>query len=270
MRENNNSHLIKIILIIAAVAAVSVFTPVRDIPLVSSVRGVFFRVVYPVQYVSFKTVSIIAYAGKSLASLRGAQKENEALRTELATQKAITNLFFELAGENRRLRSLLGFKDRNQFGLKLIPGEIISRSQSSWFNCVTVDRGSVDGVRADKAVITPLGLVGRVIEVYPHSCKVLLIIDESSSVSVSVPRLSEIGVMAGRGAQAPLLKYISSTSDMHDGDIAVTSGISGYFPKGIPVGRIREVEKRDFDLFHNITIKTDVDFSNLQSVFIVR
>ncbi len=270
MRENNSGSLIKITLIIAAVAAVSVFTPVRDTAPVSAVRNVLFRAIYPIQYISFKTVSFFSYAGKSLISLRGAQKENERLKKELAAQRIVTDLFTELIGENRRLKGLVGFKDRNQYGLRLVPAEVISRSQSSWFKCVVVDKGTSEGIKQGKAVVSPKGLVGRVIEVYPHSCKVLLLIDENSYVSVSIPRSSEIGVMAGRGAQQPLLKYISSTSDVRDGDTAVTSGISDYFPKGIPVGRIRETRKKDLELFRDLTIEPEADFSDLRSVFIVR
>lgn len=270
MRENNSGPLIRIGLIIAAIAAVSVFTPVRDLPPVSAARGIFFSVIYPVQYISFKTVSAIAYFGRSLVTLRRAQNENDRLKKELETHKNIASVFTELVRENRRLRDLSGFRSKSRYDFQLIPGDIISRDQSSWFNCVVVDRGYTDGIKPGKAVIASQGLVGRVAEVFPHSCKVLLIIDESSSVSVSVPRLSEIGVMAGRGAQDPLLKYISSTSDIRDGDIVVTSGISDYFPKGIPVGKIHESGKSDFDLFRNISIKTEVNFSALQSVFIVR
>jgi rod shape-determining protein MreC len=209
MHENSNGPLIRIALIIAAIAAVSVFTPVRDLPPVSAVRGIFFRVIYPVQYISFKTVSSVAYFGRSLISLRRAQNENGRLKQELETEKSITSVFVELIRENRRLRDQLGFRSENPYSFQLIPGEIISRSQSSWFSFVVVDRGSADGIKAGKAVVTPQGLAGKVVEVSPHSCKVLLIIDESSFVSVSVPRLSEIGVMAGRGAQDPSLKYIS-------------------------------------------------------------
>jgi rod shape-determining protein MreC len=270
MRDNKGGPLIRIFLVIAAVAALSVFTPVRDLPPVNAARALVFRIVYPVQFVSFKVFSSVRYAGSSLISLRNAQKENERLKRELATQTAVTNLFTELAGENRRLRALAGFRNKNIYGFHLIPGEVIARSPSSWFNSLIVDRGSEDGVREGKAVISESGLVGRVAEVYPHSCKVLLIIDENSSVSVLLPRISEIGVVAGRGPKAPQLKYISSTSEIRDGDIAVTSGISDYFPRGIPVGRVREAEKKDFDLFHNISIKTEVDLFGLQSVFIVR
>ncbi|MFA5104858.1 MAG: rod shape-determining protein MreC [Candidatus Margulisiibacteriota bacterium] len=270
MRENNNVPLIRIAIIIAAIAAISVFTPVRELPPVSAARGIFFRVIYPVQYIFFKTVSSVAYVGRSLTSLRSAQIENYRLKEELETQKSITNVFIDLVRDNLRLRDLAGFRSKSRYNFQLIPGEVISRSQSSWFNCIVVDRGSADGVKAGKAVVTSAGLVGRVVEVYPHSCNVLLIIDESSSVSVSVPRLSDIGVMTGRGANDPLLKYVSSTSDIRDGDTAVTSGISDYFPKGIPVGKVDKAGKNDFDLFHNVNIKTEVDFSALQSVFIVR
>lgn len=270
MRDNSSGPLIRIVLVIAAVAALSVFTPVRDLPPVSAARALVFRIVYPVQFVSFKAFSSVRYAGSSLISLRNAQKENERLKRELATQTAVTNLFTELAGENRRLRSLAGFRNRNPYGFQLVPAEVIARSPSSWFSSLIVDKGSSDGVKEGKAVVSVRGLVGRVTEVYPHSSKVLLIIDESSSVSVLLPRISEIGVIAGVSAGAPQLKYISSTSDIRNGDIAVTSGISDYFPKGIPVGSVMEAEKKDFDLFHNISIKTEVDFSSLQSVFIVR
>ncbi len=270
MRDKNNGPLIRIAVIIAVITVVSVFTPVRDLPPVVAVQSAVFRVVYPVQFVFFKFFSFIGGAGRDLVSLRRAQKENERLRRELAVHRSVSGLFSELVKENGRLRSLAGFSARNTYGIQLIPAEVISRSPSSWFSSVVLDRGSSDGVKNGKAVVSPQGLIGRVVEVHPNSCKVLLILDENSSVSVMLPRISEIGVMAGRGGGDPQLKYISSTSDVRDGDIAVTSGTSDYYPRGIPVGRVSGREKKDFDLFHNIRIKTDVNFSDLGPVFIVK
>lgn len=270
MRDNNNGSLIKIFVFIVFLAVVSVFTPIKDLPPVAGTRDLAFRLVYPVQYLSYKVISGANYVIVSTLTLRKAQKQNEVLREKLKTEQIINDVFEALAKENRQMRSLIGFKRTNPFRLQLIPAEVISRSPSSWSRIVFIDAGSSRGVKVGKAVVAQQGLVGRVIEVFPNASKVLLITDENCSVSVSLKKNSDIGILNGRGALDPVIKYISSISNVSDGDFVVTSGISDYFPKGIPVGQVYEIGKRDFDLFQYIKVKTAVNFSDLQYLFVVR
>lgn len=270
MRGNSTGSIIKTIVLVAILVAVFTVPPVRDLPPVKAARGAAIFVVYPFQYIAYKGFTGTHYLIKSILTLRSAQKENDALRQKLYTERSINNVFEQLAAENKYLRSQLSFKRENPYHLGLLPAEVVARSPSSWFRIVEIDKGFRSGVRMGAAVLDSFGLVGRIVEVSNNSSKILLITDENSSVSVIVKRTSEIGVLLGGGSGNLVLKYIHSSSDIREGDLIVSSGISDFFPKGIPVGRVLSIGKKDYDLFQSITVKSIVDFSRLDSVFVVK
>jgi rod shape-determining protein MreC len=146
---------------------------------------------------------------------------------------------------------------------------VISRSGSSWFNTVLIDKGHSEGIRTGMAVVSMQGLVGRTYEVAAHSSKVLLISDPDSSVSASIARSKALGVVNGNLSNVLEMKYIVSSSSVEAGDLIVTSGVSDIFPKGIPVGEVIKADKRDYDLFQYIELKTSADLSKLDKVFIL-
>jgi len=245
------------------------FTPLKNNPIVISGKNVVFRIIYPFQYIFYKGVVSVSNFTGNVIKLRSAQKENEKLREEVLIERSILNTFENLIRENETLRTQLNYS-RKTSRFALIPAEVVARSPSSFFNEVIIDKGKKDGVFIGKAVISESGLVGRITEVYPSSSKVRLLIDENSSVSVVIKRTNEIGVVSGNSYYLPKLKYISSTSDVRDGDMVITSGISDYFPKGIPVGYIKILPKKELELFYNIDLIPVVDFSKLRFVFVVR
>lgn len=245
-------------------------TPIKNSSLIVAGKNLLIRIVYPFQYVVYKSLTKCSDFAKNIITLRNAQKENERLRNELLMQRAITNSFIGLAEENVRLKKLLNFKNKSSFKYNLIAAEVIARSPSFWFNNVIIDKGENDGIKKNMAVINEDGLVGKVTEVYPNSSKVLLLIAEESSISVIISRTKEIGVVVGNGPNLPKLKYIFSTSNVVNGDFVETSGISEYFPKSIPVGKIKILPKKELELFYNIEIIPSVDFNSLRNVFVIK
>lgn len=242
----------------------------RESVISKSLRSSFETVVYPVKFVVYKTFTGIYYVFSSISSLRKAEIENERLIRELKIERTINNQFEALAKENAGLRQFAGFKNKNPYNLTLVGAEIVSRGVSNWFNIVEIDKGKKDGIKTGKAVLTEKGLIGRIIEIGARSSKVLLITDFNSNVSAVISRTNHLGVIAGM-QEGPLeMKFIPHGADIRQNDIAVTSGISDFFPKGIPIGFVSHIEKKEFDLFQNIQIESFEDISKINYVFVVR
>jgi rod shape-determining protein MreC len=118
-------------------------------------------------------------------------------------------------------------------------------------------------------VIAPPGLVGRLTDVSWHVSKVLLFIDESSNVDAILQRTRTQGIIRGDGARGCELKYILKNQDVQEGEVVVSSGIGGVFPKGLLIGVISRADRQDAGLFFKISVTPFVDFSKLEEVLIL-
>ncbi len=171
-----------------------------------------------------------------------------------------------LAGESETLRRLLDLRDRSQMPTR--SAEIIGTSATADFRAVTIDRGTSDGVRADMAVVSSAGAVGRVVMPSRHASKVQLLVDRSAAVAVMVERSRAQGIAFGSGESLLRLEYVSSSADIVKGDTLVTSGIDGIYPQGFAVGTIEEIERSGSSL-RAIRVRPSVDFSGLEQVLVV-
>lgn len=223
---------------------------------------------FPFKYVLSGTYENATAGVRGFFSLKGTQKENESLKNEIVEYKAKIALLDDLSRENEKLRAALYFRSRSFTG-RLLPAEIIARSGSNWFNMIEINRGSSDKVAADSAVINQEGLVGRVFEVSKFSSKVLLITDPSSAVSVLDSETGDMGIAAGNSIGPLKIQYMSATASVKAGDRIVTSGMSDIFPKGVLVGTVRSVSKKDYDIFQKVSINPAANFSRLDKVFVI-
>src|SRR5205823_1485294 len=117
-------------------------------------------------------------------TLNQLEEEVKQLRTANRVLSATNQTLRTLESENNRLRNALGYRERAVF--QLMPGRIIARDASTWYNTVTIDRGSAEQIEPDMPVLTEEGLVGKTTIVAEHSCKVVLISDEQCKVAASV------------------------------------------------------------------------------------
>ena len=118
-------------------------------------------------------------------------------------------------------------------------------------------------------VIAPPGLIGRLFDVSWHVSKVLLFIDENSNVGAILQRTRTQGIISGAGPRGLILKYISKTQDVKEGDVIVSSGMGGVFPKGLLIGQVSHVDRQDASLFLKINVTPFVDFSKLEEILIL-
>jgi rod shape-determining protein MreC len=186
--------------------------------------------------------------------------ENDRLRVE-ALRVADTD------DENRRLRRLLALRDR--LPLTTLPGEVIAR-EGGWVRSLTVNRGLTDEITRMTPAIVPEGLVGRVVEVRRGTSVVKLLNDPASSVGATLQRTRTVGVVEGDPRGTMRFKYHARDGlAIQVGDLVVTSGAGGVFPKGIPIGRIQTIDDRGSALFHYAAVTSVVDFSRLEEVLLV-
>ena len=145
----------------------------------------------------------------------------------------------ELEKQNQQLKRLAGYVEKQQEDTITAP--IIGRSADYWWNQVLIGRGLNDGVKKGYIVTGVGGLVGRVIEVTPHSSRILLISDPTSSVGTSVSRSRNLGYIQGQDSQMVVMRFFEKVPDVKEGDIITTSSVSPLYPPGIPIGKVQSL-----------------------------
>jgi rod shape-determining protein MreC len=174
-------------------------------------------------------------------SLRGVERENAELKQQLESVQVELQEQRALADRARGLQQLLDLRDRSK--LKTMAAEIIASSASPDFQTLTLDKGRNYGLKTDMAVIANDGVVGRIVVPSGRAAKVQLLIDRNAAAGALVERSRAQGVAKGTGDGRLLLEFVSEAADVAVGDLVVTSGIEGIFPKGFTIGRVDVVEK---------------------------
>ncbi|MDA8137454.1 MAG: rod shape-determining protein MreC [Desulfobacteraceae bacterium] len=193
--------------------------------------------------------------------------ENEALRYKAQHIPALEHSYEELRQANDRLRKLLSLSEN--LAKPSIAAQVVGKDPSPWFQTVLVDKGREDGVEIGHPVIHPLGIVGIVVEVTGHYAKVMLITDPNSAVDALVQKSRARGIIKGGTSGYCVLNYVMRKYDINVGDTIISSGMDGVFPKGMPIGQVAGVEKREAGIFQEVTVAPYVDFERLEEVLIV-
>jgi rod shape-determining protein MreC len=201
-------------------------------------------------------------------ALRGLHAENEALKQRLSELEVRLQQERAIAQRSQKLQQLLDLK--TQTSLPTLAADVIAGDATPGIPSVWIDKGESEGVRADMAVIAPAGIVGRILgPLAPHAARVQLIIGPNAGAGAMIERSRAGGVVVGTAGDPPLLmEYVSNLSDVQVGDIVVTAGNDGIYPKGFPIGRV-ETADRGTGLYKTIKVRPVVDFSNVEEVLVV-
>ncbi len=198
-------------------------------------------------------------------SLRHLKADNEELTRRLADAQIELQHQRALVDRARGLERLLALRDQSK--LETAAAGIIAGGATPDFRTVTIDKGTRDGVRADMAIIAPAGVVGRVVIPSGRAAKVQLLIDRNAAAGAIIERSRAQGVVVG-GDERLRMENVSEAADIVTGDLVVTSGIEGIYPKGFIIGRIESVEKNG-PAFKRIIVRPAVDFTSLEDVLVV-
>jgi rod shape-determining protein MreC len=200
-------------------------------------------------------------------SLRHLKTENDDLKRQLADAQVDLQRQRTLADRSRGLERLLGLRDQSK--LMTTAAEIIAAGATPDFRTVTIDKGSRDGLRAEMAIIAPAGVVGRVAVASAHAAKVQLLVDRNAAAGAIIARSRAQGLVVGGGDDERLrMDHVSEAADIAVGDVVMTSGIEGIYPKGFAIGRVESVEKNG-PAYSRIVVKPAVDFRALEEVLVV-
>ncbi len=188
------------------------------------------------------------------------QAQNSFLREELVKYR-------EGYQEAIRLRSLLKLNESLPYSV--LAARVTARNPSSLFKLIIINRGERDGLRAGLPVLASPGVAGRVLETSWHTSRVLLMIDENSNIDAILQESRTHGILQGASPFGCRLKYIAKTVDVKVGEVVVSAGLGGIFPKGLPLGVVRAVSKKDADIFQNIEVSPFVNTADLEEVSVI-
>jgi rod shape-determining protein MreC len=206
-----------------------------------------------------------------IGNLRNAAAENTQLKQRVEQMEAELSQLRANRDENERLRALLDFKEKSAY--KSVTASVIARDPSLWFDTVTINRGSSDGIELNMPVVTPSGIVGRVVTLSPWTAQVMLITDERAAAGAVVGQLGQsnaLGSVKGLGNNGLLeMRYVSGLEEVNPGDYVVTTGQDGIYPQGINVGEVVEVKKGTATTPHTIYIKPGARLNALEEVAVL-
>jgi rod shape-determining protein MreC len=225
-----------------------------------------FGVFAEIQRGAMNTFSGVKGLWTGYVDLRSAQVENDRLKQELHTLQVRLQEERAFAERAERLQQLLELRQRAR--VETVAAEIIGASPQNDVLARTIDKGTLDGVKKDMAVISPAGVVGRVILPSRRAGSVQLLIDRNAAAAALIERTRVQGIVLGQGGDTLEMDYVPGTADVKQGDLVVTSGLDGIYPKGFVIGTIEGAD-RGPGTFHKLTVRPAVDFSRLEEVLVV-
>jgi rod shape-determining protein MreC len=199
-------------------------------------------------------------------ALQNASLENEQLRHENDELKMQVNQLQSKATEADRLALLLNFHKSHE-NVPMIGARVIATSAGTASATIMLDRGSKDHIKKNMGVITPEGVVGKVVEVYDNTCEVLLLTDKDSGVGAMLSISRKQSPVGGAGEPLLVMKYVANDDVVNVGERVVTSGMDKIFPRDLPIGTITEIKPGN--PFKSIRIRPSADLERLEEVIVL-
>ncbi len=217
-------------------------------------------------------VGSIANLWPNYINLVHAQNDNEKLRRENARLREENTGLQGILQQNDRLQRLVGFKQAHPV-MKLAAARVVAADISPYFRVLRI-RIVTDatGIEPEMPVVNAEGVIGRVERVYGRFCDVMLSIDPRSRIDILTQINRSRGIMTGTGDEKSYdakISYLLSRDEVELGELVVTSGRGGLFPKELPVGRIKKIITKDVGLYQRVIIDPIVDFSRLEELYII-
>lgn len=200
-------------------------------------------------------------------ALQGVYEQNRQLREEIQRLEGKVNQLREKAEASDRLAEILDFQTETP--IETVAARVIGRDTSNWYQALVVNKGTHDGVEVEMGVITPGGVVGQVIKAASGTSLILLLTDPNIAVPGLVQRTRDEGIVQGAAQGLVRMKYIPPLSQIQSGDVIVTSGLTGGFPRGLVIGEVQDTEEGPGELFQSAAIRPMVDFTKLEEVLII-
>lgn len=232
-----------------------------------AVRGAFQTVTSPVRYLGSTVSAPFQGLGNIITNLTTDQQTLSDLQEENQRLQARNAELEEAEQTASRLQSLLDLQD--SYSLQSTAARIISSSTDSWTSTVTIDKGSTSGLTVGMPIMASNGIIGQIIQCNPTTSVVRLVTDESSSISAMVQSSRAQGMINGSATGQVTLELIRTGQTVEVGDVVVTSGLGGVFPKGLPLGRVTSVENNPGSLYLDIVVEPFAHTENNEEVLVI-
>jgi rod shape-determining protein MreC len=224
--------------------------------------------IYPLQLAVSQVMGKLNLVWRKYIYLVNLEEENARLREQVRILQMEKNEYVENALAYERLKNTLNWVDVTS--LSTVLARVIGRDSTNWASSILIDKGSNHNIEPNLAVITHEGIVGYTISVSPRASKVLLATDPNCNIAAIIQRTRDQGVVQGQLTNYYKMKYLVQGADVIEGDMVISSGLGGVFPKGLVIGKIARINKKSDGLFLDVDIEPSVNFSKLEEVFVVK
>lgn len=257
--QNLNNFLIPLIFLFVFIL---VFLNKTDSMIAKKIKNTSFDVIAPLSYIISLPINKIQQGINIIYNFKLLDKENDRLKEEVRRLKQWQTLSMRLVDENEAYKRLLNVED-SSLELKYTV-KVMSRSPNSFMNSIQLSAGTNKNIKQNSSIINERGLVGRIIDVGKFTSRALLINDINSNIPVKVLNRDIFAIATGHTSNKLLiLKFIKENKNLKVGQLLVTSGNAGLFPRNIAVGKVFKI------LDSKIYVRPFVDFDNLQFVQVV-
>lgn len=267
-RENKGGvGWILALFVVAAFILITVYFREGPTGPLRSVRGVTQALLAPVGRAGYTITSPLRGAGSWVGGLSTSRADLDALRQQNKEMREQIAALEEARQENERLRELVGFIETRD--LEVLGARVIGRPATLWEGLITVDRGTEEGVAPGMPVLSAEGLIGQIVEASAHSSRVRLITDQRSGVAAILQATRAEGVVNGSLEGVLTMDFVSRETTLSVGDVVLTSGMGGVYPKGLLIGEVSDVRLSDADLFPHIQVRPSAELAGLEEVVVL-
>jgi rod shape-determining protein MreC len=221
----------------------------------------------PVVKAGDAVISTVTGTFTGWGEMRRAGSENVELKAKLEEMTIELNETREKAAQYDALRVQYGLPALMPY--RQIAANVIARDTSLWFKRLTIDRGTLDGVKRDMPVVTHVGIIGRVVNVGPNFSQIQLITDANAGVGVMIQSTRLPGELKGLNNNLCEIKNIPSSEEVMENEPVVTTGLDRIYPKGLVVGNIERVENDANAPYKKIIVKTAVQIDRVENVLVL-
>ncbi len=236
-------------------------------------KSLAFAVIYPFQYAGVSSIAFVKDFFSSIKKNKYLKRELEQTRKLLQEYERTRYEFDEIKRENERLRHLIGVQSELEYDTVI--AVVVAKSPQNFYKTLIVNRGKESGVGKWMPVIAYKDnvkcVVGKIIDVQKFSSRIQPLIEQSSYIGAMLKDSRYSGILVGQSPLSDncLLQYINRRAEINYGDIVLTSGMGGVFPKGIMIGEVVSVSKKRYGIFQEALVSPLVDFGRLEEVYIV-
>ena len=229
--------------------------------------GLVLQIAAPIQRALASPVEFLGETWANYVALVDLKQENDALRDEIARLEEENLQFREALVAGGHLERIAEM--REGFEVPLLPAQVVGQDVSSWFHAILLDRGRSDQVQTGMPVVSDQGVVGVVSGTGPSAARVMMLLDRRSAADAIIQRSRARGIVRGTATGELEFVFQIRADDVQEGDVVITSGVGGVYPKGLRLGTVTRVEAARAELLHRAIVEPAVDFGRLEQVFVL-